>query len=62
MRNFVALIVRLQLRAQAHNLGNFLGTLGTPEPIIYRLPITLGEKLNMIGANLSAMITTSPSR
>jgi hypothetical protein len=32
-RTFAANVVRLQLHALAYNLGNFLPTLATPEPI-----------------------------
>jgi hypothetical protein len=32
-RSFAANAVRLQLHALAYNLGNFLRTLATPEPI-----------------------------
>jgi hypothetical protein len=32
-RFFIASAVRLQLHALAYNLGNFLRTLATPEPI-----------------------------
>jgi hypothetical protein len=31
--SFAGNAVRLQLHALAYNLGNFLGTLATPEPI-----------------------------
>ena len=34
MRRIAANAVRLQLHALAYNLGNFLRTLATPEPII----------------------------
>jgi hypothetical protein len=32
-RSFAAIVVRPQLHALAYNLGNFLRTLATPEPI-----------------------------
>ena len=41
--------MRLQLHALAHNLGNFLRTLATPEPI---KDTSLKEKLIKIGAKV----------
>src|SRR6195256_6536724 len=49
-RTFVANAVRLQLRALAYNLGNFLRTLATPEPIKDWSMTTLKERLIKIGA------------
>jgi hypothetical protein len=45
--------VRLQLHALAYNLGNFLRTLATPEPIKYWSLTSLKEKLIKIGAKVS---------
>jgi Transposase DDE domain group 1 len=51
-RSFTANAVRLQLLALAYNLGNFLRTLATPEPI-KKWPLTsLKEKLIKIGAKV----------
>jgi hypothetical protein len=47
---FAANAVRLQLHALAYNLGNFLRTLATPEPIKDWSLTSLGEKLIKIGA------------
>jgi hypothetical protein len=44
--------VRLQLHALAYNLGNFLCTLATPEPIKDWSLTSLKQKLIKIGANL----------
>jgi hypothetical protein len=44
--------VRLQLHALAYNLGNFLRTLATPEPINDWSLTSLKEKLIKIGAKL----------
>jgi hypothetical protein len=44
--------VRLQLHALAYNLGNFLRTLATPEPIKNWSLTTLREKLIKIGAKV----------
>jgi hypothetical protein len=44
-RSFAANAVRLQLHALAYNLGNFLRTLATPEPIKDWSLTTLKEKL-----------------
>jgi hypothetical protein len=44
--------VRLQLHALAYNLGNFLRTLATPEPIKDWSLTTLKEKLIKIGAKV----------
>src|SRR5208337_476368 len=49
-RSFAANAVRLQLHALAYNLGNFLRTLATPEPIKDWSLTTLKEKLIKIGA------------
>ena len=43
---------RLQLHALAHNLGNFLRTLATPEPIKDWSLTSLKEKLIKIGARV----------
>ena len=44
--------MRLQLHALAYNLGNFLRTLATPEPIKDWSLTSLKEKLIKIGAKL----------
>ena len=51
-RTFAANGVRLQLHALAYNLGNFLRTLATPEPITELSLTSLKEKLIKIGAKL----------
>ena len=51
-RSFAANAVRLQLHALAYNLGNFLRTLATPEPIREWSLTTLREKLIKIGAKV----------
>jgi hypothetical protein len=51
-RSFAANAVRLQLHALAYNLGNFLRTLATPEPIENWSMTTLKEKLIKIGAKV----------
>jgi len=51
-RSFVANAVRLQLHALAYNLGNFLRTLATPEPIKDWSMTSLKEKLIKIGAKV----------
>src|ERR1017187_2614485 len=51
-RTFAANAVRLQLHALAYNLGNFLRTLATPEPIKDWLLTSLKEKLSKIGAKV----------
>jgi hypothetical protein len=51
-RTFAANAVRLQLHALAYNLGNFLRTLATPEPIKNWSLTTLREKLIKIGAKV----------
>jgi hypothetical protein len=51
-RTFAANAVRLQLHALAYNLGNFLRTLATPEPIKYWSLTSLKEKLIKIGAKV----------
>ena len=51
-RSFSANAVRLQLHALAYNLGNFMRTLATPEPIKDWSLTSLGEKLIKIGAKL----------
>ena len=51
-RSFAANAVRLQLHALAHNLGNFLRMLATPEPIKDWTLTTLKEKLIKIGAKV----------
>lgn len=50
--SFAANAVRLQLHALAYNLGNFLRTLATPEPIKDWSRTTLKEKLIKIGAKI----------
>jgi hypothetical protein len=44
--------MRLQLHALGYNLGNFLRTLATPEPIKDWSPTSLKEKLIKIGAKV----------
>ena len=51
-RTFAANAVRLQLHALAYNLGNFLRTLVTPEPIRDWSLTSLREKLIKIGAKV----------
>ena len=51
-RTFAANAVRLQLHALAYNLGNFLRTLATPEPIADWSLTSLKEKLIKIGAKV----------
>jgi hypothetical protein len=51
-RLFASNAVRLQLHALAYNLGNFLRTLATPEPIKDCSLTSLKEKLIKIGANV----------
>ena len=51
-RTFAANAVRLQLHALAYNLGNFLRTLATPEPIKGWSLTSLKEKLIKIGAKV----------
>jgi hypothetical protein len=51
-RTFEANAVRLQLHALAYNLGNFLRTLATPEPIRNWSLTSLREKLIKIGAKV----------
>ncbi len=51
-RSFAADAVRLQLHALAYNLGNFLRTLATPEPIEDWSLTSLKEKPIMIGAKV----------
>jgi Transposase DDE domain group 1 len=51
-RSFAANAVRLQLHALAYNLGNFLRTLATPEPIKDWSLTSLKEKLIKTGAKI----------
>src|SRR5262249_44105233 len=51
-RTFAANAVRLQLHALAYNLGNFLRTLPTPEPIKDWTLTSLKDKLIKIGAKV----------
>ena len=51
-RSFAANAVRLQLHALAYNLGNFLRTLATPEPIKDWSLTSLKEKLIKIRAKV----------
>ncbi len=51
-RTFAGNTVRLQLHALAYNLGNFMRTLATPEPIKDWSLTSLTEKLIKIGAKL----------
>jgi Transposase DDE domain group 1 len=45
-------VVRLQRHALAYNLGNFLRTLATPEPIKDWSMTTMREKLIKVGAKV----------
>jgi hypothetical protein len=54
-RSFTANAVRLQLHALAYNLGNFLRTLATPEPIKNWSLTSLKEKLIKIGAKVVSL-------
>ena len=47
--------MRLQLHALAYNLGNFLRTLATPEPIKDWSLTTLKDKLIKIGAKVKVV-------
>jgi Transposase DDE domain group 1 len=51
-RTFAANAVRLQLHSLAYNLGNFLRTLATPEPIKDWSLTSLKDKLIKIGAKV----------
>jgi hypothetical protein len=51
-RSYAANAVRLQLHALAYNLGNFLRTLATPEPISDWSMTSLREKLIRIGVKV----------
>jgi Transposase DDE domain group 1 len=51
-RSFAANAVRLQLHGPAYNLGNFLRTLATPEPIKDWSLTSLKEKLVKTGAKI----------
>lgn len=51
-RSFAVNAVRLQLHARACNLGNFMRTLATPEPIKDWSLTSLKEKLIKIGAKV----------
>ena len=51
-RTFAANAVRLQLHALAYNLGNYLRTLATPEPIKDWSLTSLKDKLIKIGAKV----------
>jgi hypothetical protein len=61
-RSFAANAVRLQLHALAYNLGNFLRTLATPEPIKDWSLTSLKEKLIKIGAKVVSHGRLSPSQ
>ena len=61
-RSFAANAVRLQLHALAYNLGNFLRTLATPEPIKDWSMTTLREKLINSARRSSVTRATSRSR
>lgn len=52
MKDLTSNAVRLQLHALAYNLGTFLRTLATPEPIREWSLTTLKEKLIKIGAKV----------
>jgi hypothetical protein len=51
-RSFAANAVQLHLHALAYNVGNFLRTLATPEPIKDWSLTSLKEKLIKIGAKV----------
>jgi hypothetical protein len=51
-RSFAANAVRVQLHALAYNLGNFLRTLATPEPINDWSLTSMKEKLIKVGAKV----------
>ncbi len=51
-RRFAANAVRLQLHAQAYNLGNFLRTLTLPEAVSHWSMTTLRDRLVKIGAKI----------
>jgi hypothetical protein len=55
-RTFAANAVRLQLHALAYNLGTFLRTLATSEPIQDWTLTSLKEKLIKIGAKFVRLI------
>jgi hypothetical protein len=61
-RSFAANAVRLQLHALAYNLGNFLRTLATPEPIKDWSLTSLKEKLIKTGAKIVSHGAMSLSR
>jgi hypothetical protein len=61
-RTFAANAVRLQLHALAYNLGNFLRTLATPEPIKDWSLTSLKDKLIKIGAKVVTTAAMSTSR
>jgi Transposase DDE domain group 1 len=61
-RSFAANAVRLQLHALAYNLGNFLRTLATPEPIKDWSLTSLKERLIKTGAKIVSMVAMSLSR
>jgi hypothetical protein len=52
VRSFAANAARVQLHALAYNLGNFLRTLATPEPIQDWSLTNQKEKLIKIGAKV----------
>jgi hypothetical protein len=58
-RTFAANAVRLQLHALAYNLGNFLRTLATPEPIKDWSMTSLGRSSSR---SARRSVVTSPSR
>jgi hypothetical protein len=59
--SFAANAVRLQLHALAYNLGNFLRTLATPEPIKDWSLSSLKEDLIKIGAKPDALVAVRTS-
>jgi hypothetical protein len=61
-RTFAANAVRLQLHTLAYNLGNFLRTLATPEPIKDWSLTSLKQKLIKIGAKVVSHGAMSPFR
>jgi hypothetical protein len=61
-RSFAASAVCLQLHGLAYNLGNFLRTLATPEPIKDWSLTSLKEKLVKIGAKVVSQAVMLPSK
>ncbi len=61
-RSFAFNSVRLQLHALAYNLGNFLSTLATPEPIEDWSRTSLKEKPIEIGAKRTVIMRSSKNQ